>query len=35
MRRLAALTFVRSVLIPMMFLKALIVLLLPEDDYTA
>jgi len=35
MRRLATLTFVRSVLIPMMFLNALIVLLLPEDDYTA
>jgi len=34
MRRLAALTLVRSFLIPMMFLNALIVLL-PKDDYTA
>jgi hypothetical protein len=35
MRRLAALTFVRSFLINMMFLDVLIVLLLPKDDYTA
>jgi hypothetical protein len=35
MRRLAALTFVRSFLIPMTFLDVLIVLLLPEDEYTA
>jgi len=35
MRRLAALTFVGSFLIPMTFLNVLTVLLLPEDDYTA
>jgi hypothetical protein len=35
MRRLAALTFVRTFLIPLMFMDVLIVLLLPEDGYTA
>ena len=35
MRRLAALTFVQSFLIPVMFLDILIVLLLPKDGYTA